>query len=384
MARGRMRGSHEDHQRSRDRESSGKQGGSTSTQCAVWHGVGSEQKVNGGESDLQSTRQERPKISSASTSAASVALHDNEFVDVDNVDTYRKAMGSLVKEVEVAVDIEHHGKSGIVTVRGRESRTTYLFHIRSLQASAFEAGDRGLKSLLESNEVLKVFLDQRKDTNWLFYGHDVRAHRAYDVQVLYHLKFCGPTTEHLTGSKKMLDKYGEKEIPTDEKLRLESVNEQGRCLFDKTKDQNAWNVWEEGSLRPELKQYCAAGVKYLLNMKDLWGEGMLNYVLDISETRIKFFIDSGPDIPLEWQTKPEFDIPPGLQQELPYEETVEVPSHRYGLVIGSGGRRIKDIEKISGAAVSLNHSTSIATVKGTHKQVASAVGQIRKIIGFGR
>ncbi len=143
-----------------------------------------------------------------------------DVVLVDDVDTCSAAVDSLIEEVEVAVDIEginlgrHPGKVCIVQVCGRASRIVYLFDISSLQGDAFEAG--GLVSLLESSDFLKVFFDVRSDTDASFHNHKVRVRGAYDLQVLYHLKFCGQTTNYLTGLKKVLGEYG----ATESQLRI--------------------------------------------------------------------------------------------------------------------------------------------------------------------
>lgn len=306
------------------------------------------------------------------------------IVLVDDVDTCRAAVDSLMKEVEVAVDIEgidlgrHPGKVCIVQVCGRASRTVYLFDISTLQGDAFEAG--GLASLLESSDVLKVFFDVRSDTDALFHNHQVRVRGAYDLQVLYHLKFCGPKTNYLTGLKKVLGEYGATEIPAEEMRSLESLKEQGLHLFAPERG-GTYAVWEKRPLSAELVQYCAADVEYLLNMKDFWGKSALDgHVLEISEKRIGDFIDTSV-IMKDTKARVDFRIPAGLKPELPdgkVEQTVQVPQSKVGAVIGKGGSKIKSIQADSGASVSMNESS--ARVVGTLAQVESAVRLIRSVL----
>mmetsp|Transcript_23899 Transcript_23899/g.65115 ORF Transcript_23899/g.65115 Transcript_23899/m.65115 type:complete len:371 (-) Transcript_23899:15-1127(-) len=306
-----------------------------------------------------------------------------DVVFASDAATCRAAVDSLLEEESVAIDIEgvelgrHPGKVCIIQAVGLKSPLVYLFDVAALGADAFDAG--GLQQLFGSSGVLKVFWDVRSDTDALLHNHGCEVKGAYDLQVLFQLKFW-PQVPFLSGLKKAIGEFAKTKIPASELARVERIKEAGIRLFAPELG-GSYSVWEERPLKPELVTYCAADVKYLLQMKALWSSQKLDdLVAEITAWRIRDFTGSAP---VSQESKKQVDfkhlIPADLKPDLPpgmVEEVVSIPAGRVGRVVGRGGSRVKQIEASSGASLSVSEGN--ARVTGTRSQVDSAVRKVRE------
>ena len=139
---------------------------------------------------------------------------------------------------------------------------------RASEDQAFTEG--GLKKLLESDRILKVFYDLRADNDALHHLHEVHVLACYDLQVLRQLKFQDSTDFYLPGLKKVLSEFlKESKIMTEEQMKeVDAVKEQGQDLF--APEKGGTKIWRERPLRPLLLDYAALDVQFLLEMKRFW------------------------------------------------------------------------------------------------------------------
>lgn len=304
------------------------------------------------------------------------------MVLVDKVHACRAASDILMQEVEVAVDLEgvdlgrHPGSVCVIQACGKSRPTVYLFDITTLGERAFEEG--GLKEFFEAPEVRKVFFDVRSDTDALRHNHGVRVAGAYDLQVLYHMKFCHPQEMYLKGLKVVLDAYGRTEIPSEEKDRLKALKEVGKKLFTPERG-GSYSVWEQRPLPEALERYCEADVQHLLWMKELWNRDELqDHVLEATAKRIADFTGL-QDVPRQLN-RVDFATPGGLQTEC-IEREVIMRQGTVGRVIGEGGEKIKSIQSDSGASVVIPKGSLRACVRGVPWQVEEAERLIVQAMG---
>jgi len=86
----------------------------------------------------------------------------------------------------------------------------------------------GLKNLLESEQVTKVFYDVRADNDALYHLHGVEVRAAYDLQIMWHVKFQNPAEMYLQGLKRVFNEFLQKarilspaQMDAMERLKLE-------------------------------------------------------------------------------------------------------------------------------------------------------------------
>eukprot|EP00435_Cladocopium_sp_Y103_P034925 s1955_g9.t1 len=195
---------------------------------------------------------------------------DARAVLIDTLEKCQEAVTELSQEIEVAIDIEgvdlsRAGEVCLIQICGAAMDKVFLFDIHQLREKAFEEG--GLKQLLETPDILKIFYDVRADNDALYHLHQVEVQGAYDVQVLWHLKFQHPDDIHLQVLAIFFD---ESKVVTKAQLsRMDAIKDEGLKLFAPEKG-GSYEVWKRRPLRPILIQYAAMDVKFLLSMKSYW------------------------------------------------------------------------------------------------------------------
>eukprot|EP00419_Tripos_fusus_P003365 CAMPEP_0172691910 /NCGR_PEP_ID=MMETSP1074-20121228/24867_1 /TAXON_ID=2916 /ORGANISM="Ceratium fusus, Strain PA161109" /LENGTH=318 /DNA_ID=CAMNT_0013512023 /DNA_START=51 /DNA_END=1007 /DNA_ORIENTATION=- len=310
---------------------------------------------------------------------------------VDTVDACQIAVETLSKEKEVAVDLEgialsREGKICVIIVCGPdEADPVYLFDVCALQEDGFDDGKGCLKQLLESQDVRKVFYDVRTDNDALRHQFDVHVQNAYDVQVLWHMRFQHAEDKYLQGLKLIQSKFFEEsgEISGERKMQLDSVKATGLALFAPEAG-GSYAVWEERPLKQAMIDYAAADVRFLLNMKQHWDEnGDVNLdslVLKTSAERLERFVNLPDAEALNQSNKKfrDFDIPRSRFNMIVMRE-VKVPESKRGRVIGRQGATINEVKRTTGARVTLDPGQG-ARIYGFPDQVESAARKIQQII----
>jgi len=192
-----------------------------------------------------------------------------DFSFIDTVSDCRAAASSLMKEVEIGVDLEgvdvgRCGKISLVQV-STHAGCVFLFDITSIGSAAFEAG--GLQELFQSAEVRKVIFDGRADNDALYHLFGTMMERAYDVQILHALKYSSSDDRFVKGFQKCLHASGI--LNPAEIRRAKALKEQGKKLYAPEMG-GSYYVWEQRPLPQILIDYAVADVQHLLRMKRQW------------------------------------------------------------------------------------------------------------------
>ena len=314
---------------------------------------------------------------------------------LDTVEGCQAAVAQLLLEKEVAIDIEgvdlsRQGEVCIIQAFGPSSPAVYLFDIHVLGESAFGGG--GLRALLEAEQVTKLFYDVRGDCDALQHLHGVRVRGAYDVQVLWHVRFQHPDDSYLQGLKKVQALFlEESKVLTQRSIEaVDHVKEEGLKLFLPELG-GSYDVWKQRPLCPELLEYAASDIRFLLDMRSLWAAGgdsadpsaepvqLDGFVRTITDERLSKYVESPDAAALDFSRKKfrDFEIPPGFNETGAVSEQVPVPSHKRGRVIGKKGATRQAIEAQSGARVVLEDGKTYALVIGHPDQVQAAARLIR-------
>jgi exonuclease 3'-5' domain-containing protein 1 len=186
----------------------------------------------------------------------------------------RNVVNVLLQQAEVAVDIEgvdlgRAGKISIIQVcmqstkgRRKESRV-YLFDITRMGEKAFSKGR--LRELMQSPSVCKLIFDARADNDALHHLYDARMCNCFDLQVQYAFKHSDPSDPYLKGLEKCLATSDI--LNAVQSKTMSELKQKGRELFVPQLG-GSFAVWEQRPLHPELLEYAAVDVKYMIQMKE--------------------------------------------------------------------------------------------------------------------
>jgi len=206
------------------------------------------------------------------------------------------------------------------------------------------------------------------------------------------VRFQHPEDAYLQSLKRILEKYLEQSqvLSGDAAKVLEQVKQRGLCLFA-PEHGGSYEVWKERPLRPDLLEYAAVDIKWLLGMKHFWGpndpsisEELNRFVAAESARRLDKFVELSDAEALDKAKKfRDFDIPDGFNTTGDVCEKVPVPKGVRGRVIGSRGATMEEILSSTGARVLLEDEKTFALVVGQPAQVEAAVRMINdKAAGF--
>lgn len=217
----------------------------------------------------------------ANSSEDSIDSSDGGIFFVDTLAGCRSATRSLLRyHSRIAVDVEGEElcRDGVIALiqmavdDGKDSRV-YVFDIKVLGERCFVSVDRGgggLRTVLESLDVEKVFFDVRADCDALYHLYGVHPNNVIDLQVLFTLYNMPPKVERLTGLGQVFEQYCRRiGVEEDERLRLRGIKERGVALFAPEKG-GSYAVWFRRPLHADLLQYAAADVLYLLDMVEVF------------------------------------------------------------------------------------------------------------------
>lgn len=177
-----------------------------------------------------------------------------------------------------------------------------MFDITTLGKEAFA---HGLKNVLESEKVTKLFFDCRGDADALFHLYRVRPQNVLDMQVLCH-KAKGGESMFVQGFVKALEHV----LPYAQRQVMKGIKEAGQGLFAPDRGGNL-QIWKRRPLPEILQKYCAVDVVHLFAMHRQWRSQLPQTTLrTISELRMKNRIDSkvvetGPKL-----ARKDFEFPP--------------------------------------------------------------------------
>lgn len=223
-----------------------------------------------------------------------------EVIIIDEVKRSAGVLEELMQLADIAVDLEGMdvGPGGKFVPLGRTSdiytiqvadgsSRAWVFDILSMGSAAFDIGR--LRELLESQFVIKVFFDARKDADALFHRFNVTLQGVYDLQVL-HAIVSGYNIKRSAKSFSVCLKESGLVEPATLK-NLEIVQKQGKGLFTS----RGVHQWRQRPLHPDslIVQYSVDDVKYSLMVKRHWSTPDRDRrVLETSRRRIEGYVYS--------------------------------------------------------------------------------------------
>ncbi|CAE7811809.1 Exd1 [Symbiodinium sp. CCMP2592] len=207
---------------------------------------------------------------------------------IDELQDCRSVCDVLLQVDAIAVDVEgvDLGRAGeicIIQVSTR-MRQVYLFDITTLGRAAFRSG---LKELLESVDVVKLFYDCRSDADALHHLHGVRLANVLDLQVLFTHQ-SGQRSGQLPGMAKALGQV----LSYEEHQEAKGIKAAGTGMFAPEKGGNI-QVWKLRPLPQLLVRYCAQDVRHLFAMWAAWDSLSHPELQEISEADAASTASSG-------------------------------------------------------------------------------------------
>lgn len=170
-------------------------------------------------------------------------------------------MPSLFIDIE-GINLSRHGSISILQINVHPADRTYLLDIHTLQEKAFlTPNSRGttLKTVLESNEIKKVFFDVRNDSDALFAHYGIQLAGIHDLQLMELV-----TRPHNKKFVKSLAKCIERDAPITfaERVLWSYTKERGRRLFA-PECGGSYEVFNARPLSEVILQYCCQDVEFL-------------------------------------------------------------------------------------------------------------------------
>jgi exonuclease 3'-5' domain-containing protein 1 len=141
--------------------------------------------------------------------------------------------------------------------------------VTGLGERAFQVADsdgRTLKSILESQEIVKVFFDIRNDSDALFGLFGVRVAGIEDVQLM-ELASRNFPKRFINGLAKCIER--DSTLPYAEKREWKANKERGHKLFDPNLG-GGYAVFDERPLSTEISKYCVQDVIHMPALRELY------------------------------------------------------------------------------------------------------------------
>jgi exonuclease 3'-5' domain-containing protein 1 len=166
-------------------------------------------------------------------------------------------------------NLSRNGTLSLITILVEPRHTVHLVDITGLGNQAFQiAGSdhRTLRSILESEEIVKVFFDIRNDSDALFGLYDIRVSGIEDLQLM-ELASRNFSKRHVNGLAKCIER--DSTLPFAEKREWKSSKERGRKLFDPSLG-GGYAVFDERPLSTEIQTYCVQDVIHMPTLREIY------------------------------------------------------------------------------------------------------------------
>lgn len=212
----------------------------------------------------------------------------SDYLLVDTVEKVKTAVNELLVSEYISVDIEgvnlcRTGRISIIQV-ANQSKFVYLFDITKLLNEAF---DYGLKEVLESSLITKVFYDVRADCDALYHQYKILPINVLDCQIAFMRAPERRFSRYNLGFKRALQCTDV--ITNQQEKEMTKIKEEGRRLFA-PEFGGSYAVFDERPIPSVLLDYLITDTVVLLDLlqEQLQLSGLTEYKLNkISEKRMK-------------------------------------------------------------------------------------------------
>lgn len=166
-------------------------------------------------------------------------------------------------------DLSRQGTLSLLTVLVVPRNTVHLVDVTTLGQAAFGTADvngQTLQSVLESEDIIKVFFDIRNDSDALYSHFGIRVAGIQDVQLM---ELAGRS-----GSKRLINGLSkcieyESSMGYEKKREWREVKNRGRRLFAPELG-GSFAVFDHRPLTPEIIEYCAQDVQLLPDLRNVY------------------------------------------------------------------------------------------------------------------
>lgn len=166
-------------------------------------------------------------------------------------------------------NLSRNGTLSLVTILLEPERDVYLVDVTTLGRDAFTtagADGRTLKSVLESEDVVKVYFDIRNDSDALFGLYEIRVAGIEDLQLM-ELASRNFSKRNVNGLAKCIER--DSTIPFVERRRWQVVKDNGKHLFDPQQG-GSYAVFDQRPLSKDIKEYCIQDVTFMPHLRDIY------------------------------------------------------------------------------------------------------------------
>ena len=171
-------------------------------------------------------------------------------------------------------DLCRQGTLSLLNVFVESRKSVHLIDVTELKDKAFSTAapdGRTLKSLLESDHVIKVFFDIRNDSDALFSHYGVAVCNIQDVQLM-ELASRSFSKRCVNGLAKCIE--NDASLGYSEKQRWRAVKERGQRIC--RSGPHGYAIFDRRPLSDDLKEYCAQDVVILSSLRDTYRAKLCN------------------------------------------------------------------------------------------------------------
>ncbi|KAI1157520.1 ribonuclease H-like domain-containing protein [Nemania serpens] len=169
---------------------------------------------------------------------------------------------SIYMDLE-GINLCRYGTVSILQVYSRPRRKTYLVDIMTLGKAAFEtSGTRTsntLQSILESEDIPKVFFDVRRDSDALFAHFQIKLRGIHDLQLM-ELATRKYPKKSVAGLRQCI--LSDLKLKETKRRDWMAAKEAGSKLFAPEKG-GSYEVFNLRPLPEEIRAYCIQDVSFL-------------------------------------------------------------------------------------------------------------------------
>ena len=222
------------------------------------------------------------------SAATTIRKQRTDYLLVDTIEKVRMATNELLSSKHISIDIEgvnlsRVGKISIIQI-ATVSKFVYLFDITKLQKDAFA---NGLKDILESPSIAKVFFDVRTDCDALYHQFQILPNNVLDCQIAFMRAPERRFSRYNIGFKRALQSTDT--ITNEQEKEMTRIKEEGRKLFAPELG-GSFAVFDQRPIPSILLDYLITDTVILLDLlqEQLVLSGLTEYKLNkISEKRMK-------------------------------------------------------------------------------------------------
>ena len=187
---------------------------------------------------------------------------------LDHLPDCKDSVPSLYIDFE-GNNLSRNGTLSLMTILVEPRHTVHLVDITGLGKQAFQiagADERTLQSIMESEEIVKVFFDIRNDSDALFGLFGIRVSGIEDIQLM-ELASRNFSKRYVNGLAKCIER--DSTLPFAEKREWRSSKERGRKLFDPTLG-GGYAVFDMRPLSTEITTYCVQDVVHMPALREIY------------------------------------------------------------------------------------------------------------------